>query len=312
MFSKKWNPDGKHVYITGGSTGLGLSLAQLLTKKGAHVSIVARNQDKLDKALASLEELRVNPSQILKAYSHSLDTASASTEALEAACHPFEGQAPDAVVTCAGGAAPGFFVELEEKDLFNGMQNNYWVQAWTAWAAAKKMAQQKKKGSKIVLVSSTLGLMSMLGWASYAPAKHALRGLADTLHSEMMLYGVSVSIFFPPTMSTPGLDQENKTKPAIVWKIEEGDGVLLTADQAAVSLWKGIEKGDAHITADFSTSLFRASGRGAMPRNNWILDGLYDFVAYIAVPFWRAGVDNQVRGHIQEHEEYLGKKGFYA
>jgi 3-dehydrosphinganine reductase len=43
------------VYITGGSAGLGFSLAQLLTKKGAHVSIVARNEGKLNKALATLE-----------------------------------------------------------------------------------------------------------------------------------------------------------------------------------------------------------------------------------------------------------------
>ena len=45
----------QHVYITGGSTGLGLSLAIILTKKGAHVSIVARNQGRIDKALAQLE-----------------------------------------------------------------------------------------------------------------------------------------------------------------------------------------------------------------------------------------------------------------
>ena len=43
------------MYITGGSAGLGLSLARLMTKRGAHVSIVARNEEKLSKALASLE-----------------------------------------------------------------------------------------------------------------------------------------------------------------------------------------------------------------------------------------------------------------
>lgn len=41
--------------MTGGSTGLGLALAILLVTKGAHVSIVARDQEKLDKALAQLE-----------------------------------------------------------------------------------------------------------------------------------------------------------------------------------------------------------------------------------------------------------------
>lgn len=43
------------MYITGGSAGLGFSLAQLMAKRGAHVSIVARNEERLNKALASLE-----------------------------------------------------------------------------------------------------------------------------------------------------------------------------------------------------------------------------------------------------------------
>lgn len=109
-------------------------------------------------------------------------------------------------------------------------------------------------------------------------------GLADTLHSELMLYGVSVSIFFPGTMQTPGLDEENKVKPALVRKIEEGDGEnIMTADQAALALWQGIERGEAHITADLTTSLFRASTRGAAPRSSWLLDGIFDLVAYVRV-----------------------------
>jgi hypothetical protein len=72
LFSKDWNPDGlvssnlaysegfsysylQHCYVTGGSTGLGLELAKLLTQMGAHVSIVARNQERLDAALSQLE-----------------------------------------------------------------------------------------------------------------------------------------------------------------------------------------------------------------------------------------------------------------
>ncbi|KAJ3493898.1 hypothetical protein NLJ89_g10916 [Agrocybe chaxingu] len=327
LFSKKWNPDGKHVYITGGSTGLGLSLAQLLTRKGAHVSIVARSKEKLDTAFALLEvpsnELqlasiadnvqkeRVSPSQILKAYSHALDTAAASTEALEAVCEPFGGQAPDAIVMCAGASKPMFFVEMTEEDLVNGMTNGYWVQAWTAWGAAKKMVKQRKAGSKIVLVSSTLGYMSFLGWASYAPPKHALRGLADTLQSELMLYGVDVQIFFPPAMFTPGYDEENRTKPAIVRKIESADEGL-TPEQAASALFKGMESGETHITADLITTLFRASTRGSSYRSNWFLDALYDMVAYAAMPVWRSSVDKQVVEHREEHEHYLSQQGFFS
>lgn len=41
--------------MTGGSSGLGLALAILLTRKGADVSIIARNKDRLEKALEELE-----------------------------------------------------------------------------------------------------------------------------------------------------------------------------------------------------------------------------------------------------------------
>ena len=99
---------------------------------------------KLDKALAQLEvegcqppyinpvvffcqELRVSQSQMLNAYSHSLDTASASTLALEDVSRPFGGECPDAVFACAGSSKPKFFVEMDEQDLLNGMTSACWV-----------------------------------------------------------------------------------------------------------------------------------------------------------------------------------------
>jgi 3-dehydrosphinganine reductase len=64
-------------------------------------------------------------------------------------------------------------------------------------------------------------------------------GLADTLQSELMLYGVDVHIYFPNSMFTPGFDEENKMKPEIVKKIEGvEDGQ--TAEQAALALFKGV------------------------------------------------------------------------
>ncbi|KAF4618821.1 hypothetical protein D9613_010085 [Agrocybe pediades] len=311
LFSPKWNPDGKHVYIPGGSSGLGLSLAEIMAQNGAHVSIVARNRKKLDDAMALIEKSRINPAQIFQAYSLPLDSGKAATTALETVCRAHGGEAPDAVIACAGSSKPMYFVEMGEEDLVNGMVNGYWIQAWTAWAAAKKMAKEHKKGAKIVLVSSTLGYMSFVGYASYSPAKHALRGLADTLQSELMLYGVNVQIFFPPTMYTPGYEEENKTKPGITLKIESTDDGL-TAEQAARSLYKGVLSGEAHITGDFITSVFRASTRGAVLRHNWLLDGLYDMVAWVAIPFWKRSVDKQVIQHREEHEQYLTNKGFFS
>jgi 3-dehydrosphinganine reductase len=42
----------------------------------------------------------------------------------------------------------------------------------------------------------------------------------------------------PVTMFTPGYEEENKTKPDLVLKIEESDGGL-TAEKAAEGLYQG-------------------------------------------------------------------------
>ncbi|KAJ6570125.1 oxidoreductase [Mycena vulgaris] len=300
FFGKSWNPDGLHIYITGGSTGLGLSLALILRA----------SQDKLDKAVEAMEKCRQNPNQLLTAYSFSLNEAEESAAALEAVCKRHDGRAPDAVFACAGSSKPKFFMDMTPEDMQEGMINGYWVQAWTAMAAAKRMVRDGAKG-KIVLVSSTLGYMSFIGWASYAPAKHALRGLADTLQSEFMLYDISVHIFFPPTMFTPGFDEENKTKPKIVREIESTDDGL-TAEAAAQALFYGVQKGHAHITGDMITDLFRASTRGVTPRHNIFLDTIYDMVASIIAPIWRMSVDKRVRAHRLEHKQYLHDSGFFS
>ena len=48
---------GSRVVITGGSTGLGLALAKELVELGASVTILARNQENLNKAQSELSPL---------------------------------------------------------------------------------------------------------------------------------------------------------------------------------------------------------------------------------------------------------------
>ncbi|CAG8802288.1 22076_t:CDS:2, partial [Gigaspora rosea] len=51
----KFQPKGKHVYITGGSKGLGKEFAKLMASKGAHVTICARGKGDLDLALEEIK-----------------------------------------------------------------------------------------------------------------------------------------------------------------------------------------------------------------------------------------------------------------
>ncbi|KAI0323114.1 oxidoreductase [Amylostereum chailletii] len=307
--SKAWNPSGRHCYITGGSAGLGLSLAILLTKRGADVSIVARSQATLDKALEQIEAARVSPNQILKAYSYALDTYAASVEAFDAVCSAHGGKAPDAVFLCAGVARLGFFVEESEEALRRGMDLTYWVSAWTAKVASQRMAQSRSQG-KIVFVSSILGYAGLIGYSTYSPGKHALRGLAETLRQELLLYSIDIHIYFPGTIASPGHVEENKTKPQITSKIEEQDAAM-TPDYCADGLFKGVERGDFHIADTFNSELFRCSTRGATPYNNILKDLVYGFIGFVGLPDWRRGVDKMVVAHRKDHEAHLASNGFY-
>ncbi|KZS97062.1 oxidoreductase [Sistotremastrum niveocremeum HHB9708] len=307
---KKWDPQGKHCYVTGGSTGLGLALSILLATKGAHVTIVARTENKLQAALKEIEAARQYPEQQFRYHSFALDTADASAQAIQAECDANGGRAPDAFFLCAGSARPSFFIEETEATMLNGMESAYWIQAWSALAATKKLVQQKQKGN-IVFVGSVVSFMSFIGYSSYSPGKHALKGLAETLRSELLLYGIDVHIFFPPTMKTPGYEIEMQTKPAVQKKIEETDDGI-TPEQGAAAIIKGVEKGQHQIAADLITNLFRSSSRGSAPMNHLFLDQIYDVITWIATPVWRRGVDKSILAHRREHEEYLTKQGFFS
>lgn len=49
---------GKHVVITGGSSGIGYDLSVEAVKQGAHVTVIARNKERLNRVKTILEELR--------------------------------------------------------------------------------------------------------------------------------------------------------------------------------------------------------------------------------------------------------------
>jgi short-subunit dehydrogenase len=85
-------------------------------------------------------------------------------------------------------------------------------------------------------------------------------GLADTLQSELMLYGVDVHIFFPGVMFTPGLEEENRMKPQIV-KTIEGTNDGITAEQAALALLKGEYLDELKFCARLPTMYRRSKWR---------------------------------------------------
>ena len=58
---------GKLSVITGGSSGIGYSIAQRIAEKGGDLLLVARNEDKLSDAAATLSKISSSEVQVVSA-----------------------------------------------------------------------------------------------------------------------------------------------------------------------------------------------------------------------------------------------------
>ncbi|SGY63640.1 BQ5605_C007g04814 [Microbotryum silenes-dioicae] len=302
LWRRRIDFSGKHCYIGGGSEGLGLALACLLVERGAHVSIVSRSKVKLEAALARIETHRQSPSQHIASYACDLTLADDAAATLNLACEKL-GEAPDFVFACAGGTIPGFFADLDAESHWQGMQWNFKTALCTVHEATRRMRQEGKPG-KIVFTASVLAMMGFAGYSAYTPSKYAIRGLAETLRNELQMYGISVHLFLPATILSPGFVEEQKVKPAMTRRIE-GPDVGLTPEVVAAHMIRGLDRDNFYITYEPVGHMLRNS-RGITPRNNVLIDTLWGIAGTIAFPIWRRiSPDSEVRA---EAKKILGAR----
>jgi 3-dehydrosphinganine reductase len=234
---------GKHVIITGGSSGIGLATAALLHREGATVSVMARNAERLHR---SITETGIAAS----AFAVDVTDRKALRQAL--------GQARDrhgpcdVLVTCAGFAEPGYVQDLHDDIYTYTMDVDYFGTVWTVRAVLPEMVERGQ--GVIVGVSSVVGLLGIYGYTAYAPAKFAVRGFLDALRMEMKDKGVHVACVYPADVRTPQLDYENRTKPAETAALS-GAIEPIEPDVVAQAILHGINRRSDEIYSDRSSPI---------------------------------------------------------
>ena len=91
-----------------------------------------------------------------------------------------------------------------------------------------------------------------------------MRGLAETLRSELAPHGIVVACAYPPDTRTPGFDAENELKPPETERISAAIKPR-EADDVAQAIVRGIEQDRLVITADVQTAALARGGRAARP-----------------------------------------------
>ena len=247
--------NGKLALITGGSSGIGLALADKLAKSGANICILARHQKKLEQACKKIQGFCTSPNQRVSFLSADVS----DFNDLSAKLVPFiaENGNPDILINSAGVAHPEHFQDLS-LDIFQWMMDvNYFGTVNTTKLVVPEMIKSKK--GLIINISSMAGFLGVYGYTAYSASKYAVRGFTDVLRAELKPHNIQVSIVFPPDTQTPQLEYEDQFKPEITRELAGTAGLMSPNDVADQILRKAARKAYI-ITPGFEASaMFRLS-----------------------------------------------------
>ncbi len=185
----------KSALIVGGTSGIGLEVAKLLLNQGAAVTLVGKNQDKINSARSSLGALG-------KVIGIKADiTQPADLQRLTNMLTAEEGF--DYLVNAAGVFTPKKFLEHSPEDYDKYLDLNKGL-FFITQAVAQKMVDRGIAGS-IVNIGSMWAHQAVLATPSsaYSMAKAGLHSLTQHLAMELGAFGIRVNAVAPAVVETP-------------------------------------------------------------------------------------------------------------
>ena len=186
---------GRAVFVTGGTQGIGLAIAEAFARAGADVAICARTQSDIAKTCDVLEPLGSGAV-------HGIVADLADPEAPSAVFSEVVGHFSrvDVLVNNAGYGLYGLLEDTSEQDFRDLLETNVLGPQRAIRAALPHMRRQR--AGHIVNVGSVVGKRGWPYHGAYAASKFALTGLTQSLRGELAGSGVSVSLVLPATTAS--------------------------------------------------------------------------------------------------------------
>jgi NAD(P)-dependent dehydrogenase (short-subunit alcohol dehydrogenase family) len=187
---------GRHILITGASTGIGLATAEMLAKRGARVSLIARSADKLAEAVARIGASATSVVADVGdkvALLHAIDTVEAQFGPVEALF---------ANAGTGGSFAP--FTDYDDDVWDSVLATNLSGVFWAMKRVMRGMIERRR--GAIVVTGSLASERGMANNPAYVASKHAVLGLARAAALEAAPHHVRVNCVLPGLIDTPLLD----------------------------------------------------------------------------------------------------------
>jgi NAD(P)-dependent dehydrogenase (short-subunit alcohol dehydrogenase family) len=194
------NMTGRTVLVTGGSSGIGRETSVLLSKLGARIVLVARNEMRLEQTMAKLQ----GTGHYIEVFDLArVDEIPSWLKQVAARNGPLDG-----LVHSAGIQITRPLRFISDDDVNSTLQLN--VGAAVSLAKGFRQKQVRAETGSIVFLTSVMGLAGVAGLAAYAASKGALIALARALAIELVPEGIRVNCVAPGyvrTEMTEALDQ---------------------------------------------------------------------------------------------------------
>ncbi|XP_076179188.1 3-ketodihydrosphingosine reductase [Ptiloglossa arizonensis] len=254
--------NNKHVVVTGGSSGIGKCVAITAARCGAHVTIIARDVQKLEVARNEIIHACKNK-DIQKVEYLSLDVGKDYKAVEEALTELEKTMGPIyMLVNCAGTAICGKIEDTTIADLKKMIDINLLGSYYCTKAVVQRMKVSQE--GIIVLTSSQAALLGIFGYSAYCSTKFALRGLAESICMELAPYNISVTLSLPPDTDTPGFAIETLSKPLETKLISETIS-LVSPEVVANKLFKDALAGKFFSTVGVEGFILTAVCCGMSP-----------------------------------------------
>lgn len=220
---------GRHIFITGATSGFGRRFALVLGRMGASVSVSGRRVERL----ASLVEALT--AEGIKAHAVPLDVTDLSAiepalESAEAALGPLY------ALVNNSGVGGGSSVEKETVENYDWIMNtNVKAVYFLAQAAGRRFIERKARG-RIVNIASIAGMRVLPKLSVYCISKAAVVQMTKAMAIEWARHGINVNAICPGYIETeinadffrsePGQKFMARFPRGRIGKVEDLDGII--------------------------------------------------------------------------------------